>query len=402
MVRMKRETAQGQGAIAMKNAVIHHVEGGRHSYTDLLRDPTYGFFIAEYFHQVLYLERKRRERSERTMFLLLIDIMRIPEEEQESVIGAISQTLSIMTRETDIKGWYSPNQAIGVIFTEFKLFDQQAMLKKIKDGLERILPHEHMEKLQFSIYVFPQDRESGQPELAANLVLYPEVSKKYETIKGPFFLKRFVDIVGSIVGLVIFSPFFLVIPMLIKITSPGPVLFRQERIGLYGKRFTFLKFRTMFVDNDPCVHQEYVRKLIAGEIKGNNGGSEGNGDDGCKKPVFKITNDRRITPVGKYLRNTSMDELPQFINVLRGDMSLVGPRPPIPYEVQNYDIWHRTRVVEVKPGITGLWQVMGRSTTSFDEMVRLDIKYARECSFWLDMKILVKTPWAVLRGKGAY
>jgi lipopolysaccharide/colanic/teichoic acid biosynthesis glycosyltransferase len=113
-------------------------------------------------------------------------------------------------------------------------------------------------------------------------------------------------------------------------------------------------------------------------------------------------NDKRVTRVGRILRKTSLDELPQFINVLLGDMSLVGPRPPIPYEVRNYDIWHRCRVIEVKPGITGLWQVMGRSATSFDEMVRLDIRYSREWSIWLDLKILAMTPWAVFKGKGAY
>jgi lipopolysaccharide/colanic/teichoic acid biosynthesis glycosyltransferase len=167
-------------------------------------------------------------------------------------------------------------------------------------------------------------------------------------------------------------------------------------VGLYGKKFMFLKFRTMYVGNDSRVHEEYIKKLIAGKIE-----AEG-GDGASQKPVYKITNDKRVTPIGELLRKTSLDELPQFINVLFGDMSLVGPRPPIPYEVQNYDIWHRCRVVEVKPGITGLWQVMGRSTTSFDEMVRLDIKYSREWSLWLDLKIIVMTPWSVIRGKGAY
>ena len=115
-----------------------------------------------------------------------------------------------------------------------------------------------------------------------------------------------------------------------------------------------------------------------------------------------MTNDPRVTPLGRFLRKTSLDELPQFINVLKGDMSLVGPRPPIPYEFENYDTWHRRRVLEAKPGITGLWQVMGRSRTTFDEMVRLDLQYIRDQSFWLDLKILVKTPVAVLSGSGAY
>jgi lipopolysaccharide/colanic/teichoic acid biosynthesis glycosyltransferase len=118
--------------------------------------------------------------------------------------------------------------------------------------------------------------------------------------------------------------------------------------------------------------------------------------------TYKITRDPRVTQVGKFLRKTSLDELPQFLNVLMGDMSLVGPRPPIPYECAEYDIWHRGRVLEMKPGITGFWQVKGRSTTTFDEMVRMDIKYVQDWSLWMDIKILLQTPWVVLRGKGAY
>jgi len=177
------------------------------------------------------------------------------------------------------------------------------------------------------------------------------------------------------------------------LTSRGPILFRQQRIGEHGTAFTFLKFRSMYVNNDASKHKEYVRQLIAGEAaKHTNGAGEG---------IFKLTNDPRITPVGNFLRRTSLDELPQFINVLRGDMSLVGPRPPVPYEVEAYATWHRRRLLEAKPGITGLWQVEGRSRVGFDDMVRLDLRYARNCSPWLDLKILVQTPKAVIAGNGA-
>jgi lipopolysaccharide/colanic/teichoic acid biosynthesis glycosyltransferase len=121
-----------------------------------------------------------------------------------------------------------------------------------------------------------------------------------------------------------------------------------------------------------------------------------------QKGTYKITKDPRVTPVGHFLRKTSLDELPQFFNVLLGDMSLVGPRPAIPYECEEYDVWHRRRLLEMKPGITGLWQVRGRSATTFDEMVRIDIKYVQEWSLWLDIKIILQTPWVVLKGKGAY
>jgi lipopolysaccharide/colanic/teichoic acid biosynthesis glycosyltransferase len=149
----------------------------------------------------------------------------------------------------------------------------------------------------------------------------------------------------------------------------------------------------MYVQNDANVHKDYVMKLIRNEAAPTNG--EGGG-------VYKLTNDRRITAVGKFLRRTSLDELPQVINVLLGDMSLVGPRPPIPYELAAYQTWHRRRILEAKPGITGLWQVTGRSQVKFDEMVRLDLRYATSWSLWLDLKILLMTPMAVIKGSGAY
>ena len=160
-------------------------------------------------------------------------------------------------------------------------------------------------------------------------------------------IKRLMDIGGSTLALIMCTPLFLVMALAIKASSKGPVLFRQQRVGQYGRCFTFLKFRSMHVNNDPGAHKEYVTKLIAGQ-------AEREGSNGSGKGVYKLTNDRRITPVGKFLRRTSLDELPQFLNVLRGDMSLVGPRPAIPYEVAAYETWHRRRVLEVKPGITGL------------------------------------------------
>jgi len=172
------------------------------------------------------------------------------------------------------------------------------------------------------------------------------------------------------------------------------VLFRQKRIGEHGTPFTFLKFRSMYVNNDSSEHREYVRQLIEG--KADKKPANGNGAG-----VFKLTNDPRITPVGKFLRRSSLDELPQLLNVLHGEMSLVGPRPPVPYEVEAYATWHRRRLLEAKPGITGLWQVYGRSRVEFDDMVRLDLRYARECSPLLDLKILLQTPKAVIGGDGA-
>ena len=203
-----------------------------------------------------------------------------------------------------------------------------------------------------------------------------------------------MDILGSIFGLTLFLPLMILIALTIKITSKGTVLYKQKRIGYLGKKFTFLKFRTMHVNSDETVHREYVKKLIQGKNEEINHGTE-------DKPLYKLENDSRITPVGKILRKLSLDELPQFLNVLSGSMSLVGPRPPIRYEVEDYKNWHHRRILEVKPGITGLWQVYGRSKTTFDEMVRLDLKYVKEKSLKLDIEILLKTWGAIFNTKGA-
>jgi lipopolysaccharide/colanic/teichoic acid biosynthesis glycosyltransferase len=194
--------------------------------------------------------------------------------------------------------------------------------------------------------------------------------------------KRILDIFGALFGLILFSPVFLLISLLIKIVSPGPIFFIQERIGYGGRRFKFLKFRTMVVGADSSVHRNYYGSLIKEE---ENGG----------KPMTKLDDsDPKIIPFGNIIRHTYMDELPQLINVLRGEMSLVGPRPPIPYEVAEYLRWHNGRF-NVVPGMTGLWQVSGKNRLTFKEMIRLDIQYSRNMSFLSDIKILLLTPIAV-------
>ena len=177
-----------------------------------------------------------------------------------------------------------------------------------------------------------------------------------------------IDVAGSGLLLLLLSPLLGVhgSALAIKMTSDGAVLFEQDRLGQFGQRFKCLKFRTMYANNDPKIHREYIESFIAGKAEE----IQSNSSDA---PVYKITDDPRITPVGKILRKFSLDELPQFWNVFVGEMSLVGPRPPVGYEFELYDIWHRRRVFELKPGVTGLWQVSGRSRTSFDDMVRLPI-----------------------------
>jgi exopolysaccharide biosynthesis polyprenyl glycosylphosphotransferase len=229
----------------------------------------------------------------------------------------------------------------------------------------------------------------------ADSKLYPEFGAQVRRKTAARAIKRMMDFAASATLLLLLFPVFAIVAVAIKLTSEGPVLFGQERMGQFGKRFRFLKFRSMYVNNAPRIHQEYIRQFIGGEKEA--------GETKSDAPtIYKITNDPRITPVGRFLRKTSLDELPQFWNVLRGEMSLVGPRPPVPYEFEIYQQWHRRRVLEVQPGITGLWQVSSRSRTTFDEMVRLDLRYCNSWSLWLDIKILLATPKAVISAKGAY
>lgn len=196
------------------------------------------------------------------------------------------------------------------------------------------------------------------------------------------FLKRTMDIVLSIIGLILCIPLFAVVAIAIKLDSPGPIIFKQQRIGKDGEKFVMYKFRTMVANAE-----EILDKLLD--------------ENEATGPVFKIREDPRVTKIGKWLRKTSIDELPQLWNVLKGDMSLVGPRPPLPREVAEYNEYQKQRLL-VKPGITCYWQVNGRSNLSFDEWVELDIKYIREQSLWTDIKLLFKTVGAVLKKDGAY
>jgi exopolysaccharide biosynthesis polyprenyl glycosylphosphotransferase len=208
--------------------------------------------------------------------------------------------------------------------------------------------------------------------------------------QGARLVKRAFDIVVATLALVLLSPLWVLMAALIKLDSKGPVLYRQERVGMDGRIFLFLKFRTMRTGADDRIHREFQRQYIEGRPETNLGDSQ--------RPVYKLHDDPRVTRTGRWLRRTSLDELPQLLNVLRGDMSLVGPRPPIPYEVEAYALWHRKRL-DMKPGMTGLWQVSGRNRLSFDEMVRLDLFYIENWSLWLDLKIMLRTLPVLLRGE---
>jgi len=354
----------------------------------------------ESFQRMLALERKRSERSRKPFLLMLVDLgERLPSSSNGKAMDSIVSALSLATRATDVIGWYKDDTVIGILFTEIVIEDRSTimgtMMTRISSMLGRALSPEQLNQVSISLHLFPEEWDFDIRHRPSNPTLYPDLSRLENRRKHSFAVKRLMDMVGSGLALIFFAPVLFVIGLVIKMSSKGPVLFRQQRIGQHGEPFTFLKFRTMHVNNDPALHQEYVRKLIAGQAEP--APSNGNGHG-----VYKIKSDPRVTRFGAFLRRTSLDELPQLINVLRGEMSLVGPRPPIKYEVDHYDIWHRSRLLEAKPGITGLWQVNGRSRVKFDDMVRLDIRYARTWSIGLDIKILLQTPHAVLLGEGAY
>jgi len=339
----------------------------------------------EAFWQLLRMERRRSERSGRAFILVLVSgdnlLLNSDSDKVDSVVSAIASNI----RETDLMGWYKPHSTLGLVMTEIGESTDETVEKiagKISSALQNSLSAEIYCQLTMVVRVYPRDSEDR--------VFYPESFRHREAEKLKHGAKRAIDIFGSLGALILLSPLFAVIAILIKCSSHGPVFYCKKRVGQFGKEFWFYKFRTMSANSDPNIHREYVARLISC-------GAEAEQYDG----LFKLTHDPRITPFGRFLRRTSLDELPQFVNVLLNDMSLVGTRPPLPYEFERYRPWHKRRVLEQKPGITGLWQVEGRSRTTFDEMVRMDIRYAAAQSLWLDLKIMIQTPAAMFSGRGA-
>ena len=194
-------------------------------------------------------------------------------------------------------------------------------------------------------------------------------------------IKRIIDIVASFTGLIVLSPLMLVVSILIKLESKGEVIFKQKRVGLNGKEFYMYKFRSMVINAEELKAELESQNEMSG-------------------PMFKMKDDPRITRIGKFIRKTSIDELPQLINVIKGDMSLVGPRPSLPKEVEEFETWMRERL-EVKPGLTCIWQVSGRNNIDFEDWMKLDIKYVRERSFKLDIKLILKTVLVLFGDKNA-
>jgi lipopolysaccharide/colanic/teichoic acid biosynthesis glycosyltransferase len=358
----------------------------------------------EHFRRMLCRERKRSERSKKHLLLMLVDGKGMVDQKNYSrIVQHLGDLLCDGVRETDLVGWFETGSVLGVVFTELGQTDIKLAIDviqaKVVAAIQSSVHASEFSKLLVSFYAFPEgwgaNGNGNGHGRSLDPALYPDLFEAEKAKRLSLLLKRAMDIVGSFIAILLASPLFLSLAALIKLTSKGPVFFRQKRVGQYGIPFEFLKFRSMYVSNDADIHKDYIKGFIAGNAAATS-------SNGNAAPVYKITNDPRVTWIGKFMRRSSLDEIPQFWNVLSGEMSLVGPRPPIPYEIESYDLWHRRRVLESKPGITGLWQVHGRSRTTFDEMVRLDLRYSKNWTPLLDAKILLKTPRAVVSGNGAY
>jgi len=344
------------------------------------------FYDSSFFNQ-LRLEKLRAHRSKTTLSIILLTLDKVTEGESINLNKTLD-AVRARIRNTDISGFVNHN-TIGILLPDTNENGAKEICGKLLNGDKN--PQFSATISSYPDHIFESLAKTGS--------IRPDAFPfGLENSIGPswfkLLLKRGVDILGSIIGIVIFMPVMLITALAIKVTSPGAVIFKQIRLGKQGTPFTFYKFRSMYVNRDDQIHRDYIQDFIKGHHEKVNQGD-------AEEPLFKIKSDPRITRIGRFIRKTSIDELPQFFNVLKGDMSLVGPRPPLPYEAEKYEPWHLRRILDMKPGITGLWQVEGRSKTGWDDTVRLDIRYINNWSFMLDMKILLKTVKVVLRCRGA-
>jgi lipopolysaccharide/colanic/teichoic acid biosynthesis glycosyltransferase len=337
-------------------------------------------------HQFLVQLEREKRRSDRSKAPLSIVLFRMESDTGEKRIDAeqLVDILRVRKRATDSLGYLGKDE-LGLLLPDTCREGVEGYLKLINEQVPQL-------KCVTTTGTYPDlifDSLGKERHLRphANPFLHDHYKDKRE---GRYALKRSIDFAGALFGLLLLLPVMIVTAIAIAMTSPGPIVFRQIRVGQRGVPFLFYKFRSMYVNSDDRIHREFVTKLIGGHHEEINQGDKDH-------PLYKLKSDPRITPIGKFLRETCIDELPQLFNVLKGDMSLVGPRPPLPYEVVNYKSWQLRRILEIKPGITGLWQVEGHSTTTFDEMVRLDLRYIRRCSLKLDLGIIRKTVSRVLK-----
>jgi lipopolysaccharide/colanic/teichoic acid biosynthesis glycosyltransferase len=344
-----------------------------------------GMLTRAEFLRMVQREKRRTDRSHSALSLALLEI----DSGHRGARDAMLEKICAVVRETDYTAAIDED-SIAVLLPDTGEAGLTSFMDKV--ALAR---HAHVLSVVGATYP-----DAGFDKLVAERMGTPRSRHPVDADELPasaaqgYPLKRTLDVVGAIAALVLLSPLFLVVALLIKFTSPGPIIFRQQRIGQGGVPFIFYKFRSMRVNNDDKVHREYVASLIDGK-------PTSSGEVAGTAGQFKMKADPRVTAIGRFIRKTSIDEIPQFWNVLKGDMSLVGPRPPVTYEADRYKAWHRRRILDLKPGLTGIWQVEGRSRVSFDDMVRMDLRYLRESSLGFDIKILLKTVSVVVFCEGA-
>ncbi|MFX0200731.1 MAG: sugar transferase [Candidatus Hodarchaeota archaeon] len=376
------------------------------------------FYSKPFLEQRIKEERFRVYRTGSPFSIVLFSPYRFVSAEYRNRKRAIDSIISFLdqeTRETDIKGWWD-KKTIAIILLDTLPEDALLLIDKLvhrikANGYGNVEP---IREAPFKVIAFPNRHVSGGEDNQDNE--RQEDSKNHSNHndrntnpltkisdcdppagnglkKHQEFIKRSFDILVSLTGLIILSPLLLLCTLLIKLDSRGPVFFKQTRVGRDGKFFTFLKFRSMYHNVDQEVHKNHVKNLM-----NHKAGLSPNG--GPDEKTYKLAEDKRVTRIGKFLRRASIDELPQLINVLKGDMTLVGPRPHPVYEAEQYDLWHKHRL-DTKPGITGLGQIRGRFNTKYEDVYRLDIQYLKRWSLFLDLKILFKTIPIVLSRRGA-
>jgi lipopolysaccharide/colanic/teichoic acid biosynthesis glycosyltransferase len=345
-----------------------------------------GYMLAKgQFLKQLQLEKRRTDRSKAPLSMIVFT--GVAGDQRLQSLTRLADLLQSNKRETDILGYFGEHR-LALLLPDTNGVGVETLLRNLRSragDLEYSTGSSTYPDQLFDSLLTVQKA----PAEALPLLIDESTSSSVSAL-----LKRAVDLAGAAALILLLSPLMLVTALAIALTSTGPVIFRQVRLGRRGTPFVFYKFRSMVTDADDQIHREFVRNLINGKHREVNQGDPDN-------PLYKLAADPRITRVGAFIRAMSIDELPQLFNVLKGDMSLVGPRPPLAYEAEKYQSWHLRRVLEIRPGITGLWQVEGRSRTSFDDMVRLDLRYIRNSSLLLDLKILLKTVLVVIRREGA-
>ena len=405
-----------------KRSIAHNMNSIIESHTGLL--------VREYFHQRIREEKRRTDRTNIPFSLLFIDLSFVRTHDmreridEETLVGITLDVIDANSRETDLKGWFD-DERMGILMPSTSCSGAATLCNKLTDLMKgRLSRYMHNDfqledyvsiisypeifgegddlqerlftkgkKKDSSEYIYKNNKTLKLKEYFEKLVLFSDGHRSVYATHRHKVVKRCIDLIGSLLGITLCVPIFLIVALAIKLTSPGPVLFKQKRVGLNGRVFTFLKFRSMHTNCDQNIHKKHVNKLSRGEVSLFQDNQNG-------VLSYKLQNDPRITKIGWLLRVTSLDEIPQLFNVLKGDMSLVGPRPYPVYQVEHCRLWQHSRHM-IKPGITGLAQLRARYNITYTDAYRLDLHYLKKWSLWLDLKILIETVPFALSGRGA-